>query len=173
MCNWYLSGGEKEQPLQLRRKLGVTRDKQPILTCVILILIINFSVHSPEFLWVLLQSDTSLALAIPSQGTSQPRDWTQVSHIVGRFFTNWATREVPYHDEHTDPCPGWEGLLCPWKARLASRLWTWQSSSYKIEIAGHATKVNMCKSFTPGKSSRFWKRNRWSLLKQNNRMQNM
>ena len=26
-------------------------------------------------------------------GSSQPRDQTQVSHIVGRFFTSWATRE--------------------------------------------------------------------------------
>ena len=26
--------------------------------------------------------------------SSQPRDWTQVSHIVGRRFTIWATREV-------------------------------------------------------------------------------
>ena len=31
--------------------------------------------------------------AVPfSRGSSQPRDWTQVSHIVGRFFTGWATR---------------------------------------------------------------------------------
>ena len=28
-----------------------------------------------------------------SRGSSQPRDWTQVSHTVGRFFTIWATRE--------------------------------------------------------------------------------
>ena len=26
--------------------------------------------------------------------SSQPRDRTQVSHIAGRFFTNWATREA-------------------------------------------------------------------------------
>ena len=31
--------------------------------------------------------------AVPfSRGYSQPRDWTQVSLIVGRFFTSWATR---------------------------------------------------------------------------------
>ena len=29
-----------------------------------------------------------------SRGSSQPRDQTQVSHIVGRFFTSWATREA-------------------------------------------------------------------------------
>ena len=28
------------------------------------------------------------------RGPSQPRDWTQVSRIVGRFFTSWATREA-------------------------------------------------------------------------------
>ena len=29
---------------------------------------------------------------------SQPRNWTQVSWIAGRFFTNWATaREAPYN----------------------------------------------------------------------------
>ena len=29
-----------------------------------------------------------------SRGSSQPRDWTQVSHIAGEFFTAWATREA-------------------------------------------------------------------------------
>ena len=29
-----------------------------------------------------------------SRVSSQPRDRTQVSHIAGRFFTSWATREV-------------------------------------------------------------------------------
>jgi len=28
------------------------------------------------------------------QGSSQPRDRTQVSHIAGGFFTSWATREA-------------------------------------------------------------------------------
>ena len=29
-----------------------------------------------------------------SRGTSQPRDWTQVSDIAGRYFTSWVTREA-------------------------------------------------------------------------------
>ena len=29
-----------------------------------------------------------------STGFSQPGDWTQVSHIAGRFFTIWITREA-------------------------------------------------------------------------------
>ena len=36
-------------------------------------------------------------VAIPfSSGSSQPRDRTQVSRIVGRCFNLWATREVRY-----------------------------------------------------------------------------
>ena len=34
-------------------------------------------------------------VAMPSsRGSSQPRYWTQASHIAGRFFTIWATREA-------------------------------------------------------------------------------
>ena len=31
---------------------------------------------------------------VPFRGSSQPRDWTQASHIAGGFFTSWATREA-------------------------------------------------------------------------------
>ena len=31
---------------------------------------------------------------LSSSGSSQPRNWTGVSCIAGRFFTNWAIREV-------------------------------------------------------------------------------
>ena len=30
------------------------------------------------------------------RGSSQPRDWTQVSHIAGRCFNLWSTREAQY-----------------------------------------------------------------------------
>ena len=34
-------------------------------------------------------------VAMPSyRGSLQPRDWTQVSNIVGGFFTSWVTRET-------------------------------------------------------------------------------
>ena len=29
-----------------------------------------------------------------SRGSFQPRDWTQVSCIAGKFFTIWATKEA-------------------------------------------------------------------------------
>ena len=31
-----------------------------------------------------------------SRGAFQPSNWTQVSCIAGRFFTNWTTREASY-----------------------------------------------------------------------------
>ena len=34
-----------------------------------------------------------------SRGSSRPRDWTQVSHITGRCFNLWATREAQYFFE--------------------------------------------------------------------------
>ena len=35
-------------------------------------------------------------VAIPfSRGSSRPKDWTHISHIAGRFFTVWASREAP------------------------------------------------------------------------------
>ena len=44
----------------------------------------------------ILQSRILEWVAIPfSRGSSQPRDWTQVSHIAGGFFAIWATREAP------------------------------------------------------------------------------
>ena len=36
-----------------------------------------------------------------SKRSSQPRDWTRVSRIVGRCFTIWATREVPRQKPET------------------------------------------------------------------------
>ena len=44
----------------------------------------------------ILQARIQEWVAIPfSRGSSQPRDQTWVSHIAGRFFAIWATREDP------------------------------------------------------------------------------
>ena len=43
----------------------------------------------------ILQARILELVAFPfSRGSSQPRDWIQVSCIAGRVFTNWATREA-------------------------------------------------------------------------------
>ena len=46
-------------------------------------------------------------VAFPFSGeSSQPRDWTQVSHIAGGFFTKWATREAQeYWSGYPIPSP--------------------------------------------------------------------
>ena len=45
-------------------------------------------------MWI-LQARILEWVGVPSfRGSSQPRDQTQVSHIVGRFSTIWATREA-------------------------------------------------------------------------------
>ena len=48
---------------------------------------VGYTVHG------ILQARTLEWGAFPfSRGSSQPRDWTHVSRIAGRFFTSWATR---------------------------------------------------------------------------------
>ena len=50
---------------------------------------VDYTVHG------ILQARILEWVAIPfSSGSSQPREQTQVSHIAGRFFTSWATREA-------------------------------------------------------------------------------
>ena len=47
----------------------------------------------------ILQAKMLEWIAIPfSRESSQPRDQTSVSLIVGKFFTAWATRESPIQD---------------------------------------------------------------------------
>ena len=36
----------------------------------------------------------NIYILLPYKVSSKPRDWTQVSHIAGIFFTSWATREA-------------------------------------------------------------------------------
>ena len=59
-----------------------------------------------------------------SRGSSRPRDWTQVSCIIGRRFTLWATREAPSfiytYTPNLSPTRWWlqqwnSKTLTPWK----------------------------------------------------------
>ena len=43
--------------------------------------------------WNFPGQNTGVVIVPFSRGSSQPRDWTQVSHIAGGFFTSWATRK--------------------------------------------------------------------------------
>ena len=53
----------------------------------------------------ILQASILEWVAMPfSRGSSQPRDWTQVSHVADRFFTIWATREDLLYSDASDFC---------------------------------------------------------------------
>ena len=58
-------------------------------SCLTLCDPMDYTVHG------ILQARILEWVAFPfSRRSSQLRDWIQVSHIAGRFFTSWATRET-------------------------------------------------------------------------------
>ena len=63
----------------------------------------------------ILQARILKWIAIPfSRGSSQPRDWTQVSCIAGRFFTIWATRAaLIIYNDHKYTAPLLMGNVSP------------------------------------------------------------
>ena len=76
----------------------------------------DYTVHG------ILQARILEWVAFPfSRGSSQPRDWTQVSHITCRFFTSWATWfltntleevETPVGEKLKGPCRYWGYSPC-------------------------------------------------------------
>ena len=60
-----------------------------------------------------------------SRGSPQPRDQTQISHIAGRFFTSWATRETQWNKSIIK-----EYMCVPWLIRAD----TWQKSSQYCKV---------------------------------------
>ena len=46
-----------------------------------------------DSLWLKLEYKSGVACPF-SRGSSQPKDWTQVSHIAADFFTSWAPKEA-------------------------------------------------------------------------------
>ena len=70
--------------LSFCRRSSPPRD-QICITCIV-------TCQAPLSMGI-LQAKILEWVAMPSfKGCSQPRDWTQVSCIVGRFFNVWATR---------------------------------------------------------------------------------
>ena len=60
-----------------------------------------------------------------SRGSSQPRDWIQVSRIAGVFFITWATRQVDNEEEEKDSTWGQGGhqpaAQIQWKQKFILR----------------------------------------------------
>ena len=68
-------------------------------SCLTLCNPMDYTVHG------LLQARILEWVAFPfSQASYQPRDHTQVSHIAGRFFTSWATREALVYAKSHPKC---------------------------------------------------------------------
>ena len=63
-------------------------------------------------------------VAMPfSRGSSQPRDWTQVSCTAGRFFAIRATREAPKHSQLLFD----KGKIALWNKDNLFNKWCWNN----------------------------------------------
>ena len=95
LCGFWLASGKKcqmtlgdssliwIQVISLESEVKVPQSCPPLGDPV------GYTVHG------ILQARILEWVAFPfSRGSSQSRDWTQVSRIAGRFFTSWATREA-------------------------------------------------------------------------------
>ena len=71
-----------------------------------------------------------------SRGSSWPRDQTRVSHIPGRRFNLWATREAPFFSQ--------EGS-CKWLSRCKSFQWISRSRNHFL-ISFMGTSIHVCKN---------------------------
>ena len=69
-------------------------------------------------------------LAIPFSGvSSQPRDWTQVSWISGRFFTVWDTMEALRMNKANTV---WANLAIHWQHSEIIVGWDWEVYSSSL-----------------------------------------
>ena len=69
--------------------------------------------------------DTGLGNRPISRGSSQPRDWPQISCTAGRFFTNWVTRKALLSINVETHCPSTKniGRTKESSCRLKSLYW--------------------------------------------------
>ena len=72
--------------------------------------------------------------AVPfSRGSSQPRDWTQVSCIAGGLFTNWAIREAHHFFFFFVRTEAPKLLPPDVKSQLIGKDWCWTTMKAGIE----------------------------------------
>ena len=66
----------------------------------------TIALQAPLSMWILQATILEWVARPSSRGSSQPWDWTQVSHTAGGFFTVWATRKAHvYWSGYTIPSP--------------------------------------------------------------------
>ena len=100
-------------------------------SCLTLCDLMDYTVHG------IFQARILEWVAVPfTRGSSQPRDWTQVSCITGGFFTSWVTREAQEY---------WSGQPIPSPVDLLDP---------EIEPGSPALQVDSLLTELPGKSPR-------------------
>ena len=85
--------------------------------------------HQTPLSMGILQARKPEWVAMPSRGSSQPRDWTQVPCTAGKFLANWATKEAQrgFPDGASDKEPACQCSRCkrcafdPWVGKIPWR----------------------------------------------------
>ena len=73
--------------------LDVRLSQKTLWKWKLLIMSNSLWLHGPYSPWNFPGQNTGVGRLFPfSRGSSQPRDWTQVSHTADRFLTSWATQ---------------------------------------------------------------------------------
>ena len=98
--------------------------------CPILCYSMDYIVHG------ILQARILEWVALPfSMGSSQPRDWAQVSHTAGRFFISWATWEALQGNNYSES--PYATIIQHCELRL--QLCAWKSHAWKVEFKYNIT----------------------------------
>ena len=126
---------------RLKLKAFVQQEKMKVAqSCLTL----SHGLYSP---WNSPGQNTEVGTSFPS---FQPRDWTQVSHIGGGFFTSWAIRETKQKD---NPQIGRKNLQMVWLIRHSVQFSsdTQSSDSATPWTTAHQAFLSITNSWSPPK----------------------
>ena len=92
-----IEGWRRRQRMWLLDGITDSMDMCCVLSCSVMPTLCDPMDHSPPGSSVhgdSLVKNTGMSCMPSTRVSSQPRDRIQVSHIAGKFFTSWATREA-------------------------------------------------------------------------------
>ena len=111
---------------------------------------LDYTVHG------ILQARILEWVAFPSsRGSSQPRDWTQISRIAGEFFTSWVIREdLPQFSKTELRVGRGEGRRARESSFILCKGWWGDGSGARISVCDPLEEAcclpGVVKAFTPG-----------------------
>ena len=82
--------------------------------------------------WDSPRRNTGVSYHFFLQGSSRPRDWTQVSRVAGRFFTIWATGEAHWAPTGRIGHQGGSGHPPCQGLKIVKQIWSWSVTSVEI-----------------------------------------